>query len=138
MPRRKIYITTQDRTRIENLLNEQPSSPLRPQPEHVDLVAELKAAKIVEPKRIPPTVVTMRSRVVLSDVESGETREFTLVYPSEADVDQGKISVLSPVGKAILGYSAGDTVAWKVPTGVKHFKVEQVLYQPEAAGHYQL
>ncbi|MFA6239907.1 MAG: nucleoside diphosphate kinase regulator [Candidatus Hydrogenedentales bacterium] len=138
MAKRKIYITTQDRARIENLLSEQPHDPLHARTDHEDLVAELKLAKIVEPKRVPPNVVTMRSRVVLCEVESGTKRELTLVYPDEADVDTGKISVLSPVGTAILGYSAGDTVAWKVPTGVKQFKVEEILYQPEAAGHYQL
>jgi regulator of nucleoside diphosphate kinase len=63
---------------------------------------------------------------------------FTLVFPAEADYERGRLSVLAPIGMALLGYRAGETVEWKVPSGVRRLKIEQVLYQPEAAGDYHL
>ena len=60
------------------------------------------------------------------------------VFPKEADIDRGRLSVISPVGTAILGYTEGDTIEWKVPSGKRRIKIEKVLYQPEAAGDYHL
>jgi regulator of nucleoside diphosphate kinase len=61
-----------------------------------------------------------------------------VVFPSEADSEQGKISILAPVGTALLGYRVGDTVEWKLPGGLRRLKIERILYQPEAAGDYHL
>ena len=96
------------------------------------------SAEIVEPKSVPADVVTMNSRVVVKDVESGETSEYTLVFPEQADVAQGRLSVVSPIGTAILGYAKGDTIAWQTPGGPRQIRIEDVLYQPEAAGDYHL
>ena len=63
---------------------------------------------------------------------------YSLVFPNEADLSQGKISVLAPIGTAMLGYQAGEIIEWDVPAGLKRFKVEEVLYQPEGAGDYHL
>ncbi|HET9961437.1 MAG TPA: GreA/GreB family elongation factor, partial [Nitrospiraceae bacterium] len=78
------------------------------------------------------------SRVRLKDLETNEEKVYTLVFPSEADLSQQKISVLAPIGTAILGYRIGDTVEWRVPAGVKNMRIEDILFQPEAEGHYQL
>ena len=80
----------------------------------------------------------MRSKVRLKDLVSGETNVYSLVFPTEADFSEGKISVLAPIGTAILGYKRGDTIEWPVPSGLRRLKVDQVLYQPEAAGNFSL
>ena len=60
------------------------------------------------------------------------------MFPTEANFSEGKISVLAPIGTAILGYKQGDTIKWPVPSGVRQLKVDEILYQPEAAGNYEL
>jgi len=102
------------------------------------LEAELDRAEIVDQKEIPADVITMRSKVRLKDLVSGEANTYSLVFPTEADFSEGKISILAPIGTAILGYKQGDTIVWPVPSGVRRLKVDKVLYQPEAAGNYEL
>jgi regulator of nucleoside diphosphate kinase len=80
----------------------------------------------------------MRSRVRLSDLNTGQEVVYTLVFPSEANFDDGKISVLAPIGTAMLGYREGSIIEWQVPSGLRRLKVEEILYQPEAAGDYNL
>ena len=102
------------------------------------LEAELERAEIVDPKRIPANVITMRSKVRLKDLVSGESKIYSLVFPTEANFSEGKISVLAPIGTAILGYKLGDSIEWPVPSGLRKLKVDEILYQPEAAGEYEL
>jgi len=102
------------------------------------LEAELGRAEIVDPKRIPANVITMRSKVRLKDLANGETKIYSLVFPAEANFSEGKISVLAPIGTAILGYKSGDSIEWPVPSGVRRLRVDEILYQPEAAGEYGL
>ena len=102
------------------------------------LEAELERAEIVDPKRIPANVITMRSKVRLKDLVSGESKVYSLVFPTEANFSEGKISVLAPIGTAILGYKLGDSIEWPVPSGLRKLKVDEILYQPEAAGEYEL
>ena len=80
----------------------------------------------------------MRSKVRLRDVNTGEGMVYTLVFPAEANFEEGKISVLAPVGTAMLGYRVGSRIEWQVPSGLRRLKVEEILYQPEAAGDYNL
>jgi regulator of nucleoside diphosphate kinase len=80
----------------------------------------------------------MNSRVRLRDLDSGEKMQISLVYPSAADASAKKVSVLAPIGTAILGYRTGDTIEWEVPAGVRRLKIEDVLYQPEASGDFSL
>ena len=102
------------------------------------LEAELDRAEIVDSKDIPDDVITMRSRVRLQDLGTGEANTYSLVFPTEADFNEGKISILAPIGTAILGYKSGDTIEWSVPSGLRRIKVDEVLYQPEATGDYEL
>ena len=102
------------------------------------LEAELDRAEIVDPKHIPADVITMRSKVRLKDLVSGEANTYSLVFPTEANFSEDKISVLAPIGTAILGYKRGDTIEWPVPSGVRRLKVDEIIYQPEAAGDYEL
>src|SRR4051794_33504513 len=95
------------------------------------LEAELGRARIVPRADVPPDVVTMNSTLRIRDQRSRKSEEFTLVYPADSDALGGRISVLAPLGLAVLGARAGDVVKWQVPAGVRTFKVEAVLYQPE-------
>ncbi|MBP7949701.1 MAG: nucleoside diphosphate kinase regulator [Verrucomicrobiales bacterium] len=138
MAERKLYITQIDKTRLGKViamadgLNERDRKSLN------DLAAELERAEVVPSKEVPPNVVTMNSKVVLRDMEADEKMTYTLVFPDQADINEGRISVLAPVGTAILGYTEGDVIEWPVPSGVRLLRIEQVLYQPEAAGDYHL
>lgn len=99
---------------------------------------ELDRAHVVDSKSIPKDVVTMNSRVRFVDLYTGEERVCTVVFPSDANIEQDKISVLAPIGTALLGYRVGDTIEWRVPSGNKQVRIEEILYQPEAAGHFDL
>lgn len=93
---------------------------------------ELKRAQIIEPDEIPPDVITMNSQVELVDIETGELIQITLVLPRDASMDEGNISVLAPLGTAMLGYRVGDEFQWHVPYGVRRLRVTGVHFQPEA------
>ncbi|GMV50799.1 MAG: hypothetical protein AMXMBFR67_23420 [Nitrospira sp.] len=97
---------------------------------------ELDRAHIVEPTAIPDNVVTMNSQIRLKDMETDEEKNYTLVFPSDADIEKNKISILAQIGTAILGYRVGGTVDWLVPAGTRKVRIEEILYQPEAAGRY--
>ena len=100
------------------------------------LDAELLRAEVVEPTQVPPDVVTMNSRVMYRDEDTGETREVTLSYPQDASLAQGRVSVLAPVGAALLGLSVGQEIDWQLPGGKsKRLRILSVTYQPQAAGH---
>jgi regulator of nucleoside diphosphate kinase len=99
---------------------------------------KIKAAKMLAQEQILENVITMNSRVLLREISQGREAEVTITYPQDADGRSGKISVFSPIGLALLGRQVGDKVSWKVPTGVGHFEVVKILYQPEAVGHYHL
>jgi len=97
------------------------------------LEAELVRARVVPAERMPADVVTMNSIVRLRDLDTEEVEEYELVYPTHADVAQNRISILAPIGTAILGYRLGDVIEWSVPAGLRRLRVEEVLYQPERA-----
>lgn len=103
-----------------------------------NLDAELSNAVILEPEKIPPNLITMNTRVSFRDLTESEVFVYTIVYPEEADIEKGKLSVFAPIGTALLGYKEGEEVAWHVPAGLKSFRVEKILYQPEADGNYYL
>ena len=98
------------------------------------LADELERAEVVPAERIAGNVVTMNSRVVFRDEETGENREVLLVYPEDSDPEHGQISIFAPVGTALLGLSVGQTIDWPLPLGrLKRYRVIEVSYQPEAA-----
>jgi regulator of nucleoside diphosphate kinase len=133
MTKRTLYISEMDRHKLEELVNVAHLSHDRDQGDLKSLQNELQRALVVEPEQVPPNVVTLHSRVRLREVKTQTVMEVTLVMPSEANVDAGKLSVLSPVGTAILGYAEGDTIEWMVPAGRRRFVIEKLLYQPEAS-----
>lgn len=104
----------------------------------VALAQQIQQLEVIPAHRAPKTLVTMNSRVKVKDIESNEMDTYTLVYPEHASVELGRISAISPLGRALLGRRAGETVEVHAPIGVRELKILRVLYQPEAAGHYQL
>ncbi len=133
-----IVITEADRTRLQKLIVDAQEYNLSKKDNLKKLGEELKRAQIVTSENIPPDVITMNSQVKLKDLETGEEMICTLVFPDQADVAENKISVLAPIGTAILGFREGDTIKWQVPNGEVSFQVEKILFQPEAAGDYTL
>jgi regulator of nucleoside diphosphate kinase len=131
-----IYVTSQDKQRLEDLLMEVEASDPRKHGDVKALTEELHRAVIVDPRDVPSDVITMNSRAEMRDLESGETVAFTLAFPSEANIDEEKISVLAPIGAGMLGYRVGDQFEWKVPSGLRRIKVTKMHYQPEAAGDF--
>lgn len=100
-----------------------------------DLAEELDRAIVVPADRIQKNIVTMHSRLIYRDENTDTTREVELVYPDEADAMNGKVSVLAPVGCALLGLSTGQSIDWHLPNGKVHrLRVEQVLFQPQCSG----
>lgn len=138
MESREIWVTDVDQDRLRRLLAGTRVWSTRDREHLEQLHEELERAHVVPASEIPPDVVTMHSRLRLRDLDSGKDMVFTLVFPSDADADQGKISILAPLGTAVLGFRRGDTFEWHVPGRVRRLRVEEVLYQPEAAGHYHL
>lgn len=129
-----IFITNSDQRNLLNLMNREKEFGVTGNAALQDLELELKRACIRSSAEIPPDVITMYSKVLLRDLDDGEHITYTLVYPADADLTAEKVSVLAPVGMAILGYREGDILSWAVPAGVVRLQVEKVLYQPEAAG----
>ena len=122
-----LYLTQDDLERLSQLLEAQSGRFAR-------LEGELARASVVQRGEIPHDVVTMNSRVVFQNETTGERREVTLVYPRDADIDAGKISILVPVGTALLGLRVGQSIDWELPSGEKHrYRVIDVPYQPEQA-----
>ena len=136
MKERSLFVTEFDIDRLRALLKGTRlwSTADREYLQHLE--EELDRANVVAPKEVPGDVITMNSRLRVRDVDSGRDLTLTIVFPSDADLEQGKISIVAPIGTALLGYRVGDTVEWRVPAGVRRLKIEEILYQPEAAGHY--
>jgi regulator of nucleoside diphosphate kinase len=97
------------------------------------LAEELDKADLVDPDCVPPNIVTMNSRFVFEDETTGKRYEVTVVLAQEADAANGKISVLAPVGTALLGLAEDQSIVWPFPDGSqRRLRVLDVLYQPEA------
>jgi regulator of nucleoside diphosphate kinase len=133
-----IVVTRQDYDRLNVLVTSGLDSPTRSRQLILDLRGELERAVIVDPKDVPKDVVTMRSVVRLVDLDTKKEEEYRLVYPPEADIREGKISILAPVGTAIIGAREGETIEWNVPNGLRRLKIKKVTCQPEAAGDFSL
>lgn len=111
----------------------------RDMPHIKELESEIARAEVIQDSiKVPGDVITMRSRVRLRNLGRGSVADYTLVYPAEADVEQLRISVLAPLGTAMIGYRAGSEFEVNLPVGPTTFRVEEILYQPEAAGDLHL
>ncbi len=130
----KVILSELDAERLEKLLSTLPANAV---PGKSELEAEIARADIVDPKDMPPNVVTMNSKVKFRISSSDDEFSLTLVYPKDVDESGGTISILAPVGSALLGLSQGDEIEWPRPAGgVMKVRIEEILYQPERAGEY--
>jgi regulator of nucleoside diphosphate kinase len=129
-----IVISTLDLKRLESLLNTLPD---KDTPGVLSLEEELERATVVEPSQIPDNVVSMNSTVEFSVSSSDETFRLTLVYPKDMKSDGSTISVLAPVGSALLGLKQGDEIDWPGPNGeTVKVQIKNILYQPEREGDF--
>jgi regulator of nucleoside diphosphate kinase len=126
MTARRIIISREDRDRLQTLINSARLDSRVSAANLAPLEGELARAAIVSASELPPDVVTMNSRVWFRDLETEEYESYTLVYPPQADVAQHRISVLAPIGTALLGYRVRDVVEWRVPAGTRRLQVFQV------------
>lgn len=132
----QVIITEVDQARLKKLIYDEAHHGTVEDQFMQALERELGRAQVVDSHMVPREVITMNSKVLL-DLGEDEL-EVSLVYPPEANLASNKLSVLSPIGTAILGYKEGDFIQWKVPSGVAEIHVKKVIYQPEAAGDYHL
>ncbi|NMO18044.1 nucleoside diphosphate kinase regulator [Pyxidicoccus fallax] len=132
-----LIVTETDLERLRHVIDHQGGGRMAELAEMLD--GELARARVVASEAVPPTVVTMNSTVIFEDEETRERRQVTLVYPRDARSDEGRISVLAPIGSALIGLSVGQSITWPLPGGrSKRLRIVEVPYQPEAAGHYHL
>lgn len=128
-PPPSIYLTQNDMDQLLQLVEAYPGTRFH------KLESELLRAVVVPPGDIPNDVVTMNSRALFENETTGERREIKLVYPGSADIAAGRVSVLAPIGTALLGLRVGQSIDWELPNGEKQrYRVVAVPYQPEAAG----
>lgn len=134
---KRMFVTLNDYQRILGMIE---IAAMRTKlPDAVDrLLTNLKGARMLPQENISGDIITMNSRSRLTELSSGKEIEITVTYPHDADNLLKKISVFSPIGIALLGSRVGDTVSWKVPSGIGQFRVDKITYQPEAVGHYHL
>jgi regulator of nucleoside diphosphate kinase len=128
-----IHVTQQDLERLRGVVATHEAGPDAVAAQQLE--TELDRAVVVRHDELPEDVVTMHSRVVFED-ETGRRRDVQLVYPWEAAPERGRISILAPVGVALLGLSVGQVIDWPMPNGrTASLRIVSVLYQPEAAGN---
>jgi regulator of nucleoside diphosphate kinase len=129
-----IFLTDKDYQQLYKMVEEQHHTSY---PYEVDALGkELKRARIMPFKEIPPDVITMNSIVQIKETQSAADMKIRIVYPNDANLRKKMVSVLAPVGTAIIGCQVGDEVEWKVLDETHSYKVEKIIYQPEAAGDF--
>ncbi|OPY80414.1 MAG: Regulator of nucleoside diphosphate kinase [Syntrophorhabdus sp. PtaU1.Bin153] len=138
MKKRNIYITETDMAKLRRLIKINYGPRRKDNVNLKKLEKELDGATVVPPKDIPDNVITMNSLAIIKDLDSGEEMRCWLVFPEKAGASKNMISILAPIGTAMLGYSIGDTFEWEVPAGKKRFLVVDIIYQPERVGNYEL
>lgn len=127
-----IVVSSLDMERLEHLLDSLPAAQAGTR---AALLEELARAELVEPEAMPADVVTMNSRVRFVLDDNPDEFDMALAYPKDVDGAPGKLSVLTPVGNALLGLKAGDSMAWTRPDGGRfEVTVREIVYQPERAG----
>lgn len=131
----RIVITRPDHERLTRLLETHASR--RDAGACAALEEELSRGRIVEPEDVPADVVTMNSVVRFAAADDGAEEEVRLVYPHDAAAAEGRVSILAPLGSALLGLSVGQCIDWPFPgRRTRRLRVAAVPYQPEAAGHF--
>lgn len=134
MDARQIVVTTQDLERLREVIQIHRRRGSEKYEYLHALEAELSKAEVVAPDKIPSNVVTMNCTVEVQATDTRQKLTYTIVYPEDADIDEDRISVLAPLGTALLGYRQGDVIEWTVPAGKRKYRILRVSNQPEEAG----
>ena len=139
MAKKTIYITNVDMRRLREFIKTAQEFGHHKDKAYLkELECELDRGSIVKSKSVTKDVITMNTKVQIKDLATKKKMEYLLVFPDDADPAKNKISVLSPIGTALLGHRVGDIIEWEVPAGLRRLKVEKILYQPEATGDHHL
>ncbi len=131
-----ITITELDYVRLRNLINTEMENRTAELNNLEVLDSEIQRARKVDSRSITPEYVTMNSMIELTDLGTDRSMKLKLVYPKESNYREGRISILSPLGSALLGYRVGDTVTFEAPGGPREIRIDKILYQPEANGDF--
>lgn len=134
----KIIISRLDYARIKKSINDAKQNRSISNDDAEKLMHELESAKVVAPEAIPSDVVTMNSIVKMSFQNTNKQIQFQIVYPEQANVKENKISIFSPIATALIGYKVNDEIEWIIPAGLTKIRIDEIIYQPEAAGDYNL
>lgn len=134
MQKQTIRVSDADSRRLEAMLEGSRPRSTRDAGSLELLERHLDEAEVVPATGIEPDVVTMNSEVRVRDMDTHEARVFRVVFPSAANAEAGRISVLAPLGMAVLGRASGEHVAWRTPGGVRRLRIDRVLHQPEREG----
>lgn len=134
----QVIITKQDHNKIHRSIIDAKAKNSIKKEEAEKLLAELKSAKIVEQNEIDGDVVTMNSIVKIHFQNNKTTMEFQIVYPIDANIKERKISIFSSVASALIGYRVGDEIDWLIPSGMTKIVIDEIIYQPESAGDFDL
>ena len=137
MKEKIIYITDSDMERLRGLIKTSREFHTTDETYLKELEKELNRGKVVDSKNIPKDIITMNTKVCIKDLDTNKEEVCWLVFPTNADPNQNRISILTPIGTALLGYKTGDIIEWEVPGGIRKLKIKKILYQPEAAGNYK-
>ena len=135
---KKVTLTKNDYTRIYKAITDAKNSKTINSNEAEKLLSELSKAEIVPSEKIDKDVVTMNSEVKLFFENTQKEQSFKIVYPQDANLKENKISIFSPIATALIGYKIGDEIEWVVPSGMTKIKIVDLIYQPEAAGDFDL
>lgn len=135
---KKVTLTKNDYTRIYKAITDAKNSKTINSNEAEKLLSELSKAEIVPSEKIDKDVVTMNSEVKLFFGNTQKEQSFKIVYPQDANLKENKISIFSPIATALIGYKIGDEIEWIVPGGMTKIKIVDLIYQPEAAGDFDL
>ena len=135
---KKVTLTKNDYTRIYKAITDAKNSKTINSNEAEKLLSELSKAEIVPSEKIDKDVVTMNSEVKLFFENTQKVQSFKIVYPQDANLKENKISIFSPIATALIGYRIGDEIEWIVPGGMTKIKIVDLIYQPEAAGDFDL
>jgi regulator of nucleoside diphosphate kinase len=131
--RRRILITEDDMAQLRELVHQGRIASRRDQVHLEELDRELDRAEVVTANDVSPDVVTMHSTVQVHDLDDESSVAYTLVFPEDADIDRKRISVLAPIGTALIGYRVGDLIEWATPGRTRRLQIDDVLFQPEAS-----
>ena len=129
-----ITVSTTDLARLQALVNSARQDTRVPLQLLDALEGELARAHVVKPWELPGNVVAMDSTITFQDEDTGEEESYKLVYPTQANVSQNRLSVIAPIGTALIGYRIGDVIEWAVPAGIRRLRITKVEHPPEHVG----